>query len=488
MSFFEKIEAIWKNVSIVQRALLIAICLAVVIAGVSLSYWARRPDMRVLYSGLDPEEAAKITDKISDKGIVYKLASGGTTIYAPAQHISQLRLEMAKNGLPESGQKGYGIFDDEKIGISPFVQNINLKRALQDELAKSIQMIDGVGHARIHIVSSDRTLFSSNSSNTSASVVLRMKPGFRLSGSNIAAITHLVAGSVEGLDSQKVTIVDSSGNLLSSESDDISARGAGTVADYRERIEQNYAKKVEDMLLAVLGPGRSTVKVSAIIDMNSINIVKESYAPKGVPLREEIKSGSEAGAASASKSGETLKGSLKKDETILTEFQYDKTVKQEVILPGQIKSLAVAAFVDLYPEDPNSKDLIMAKSDVEDIIKNALGLKDTSSIKVVNARFPRPMASLINQEEAGGLDLVAIAGQASVGIMSICALLVLKMFSGAKKKAATGQLPPGANPAALLEAGGETGQLAMSNQIASALQSNPDQVKQLFANWIEEKE
>src|SRR4030042_3027366 len=155
------------------------------------------------------------SQKISEKGIAYKIGNGGTTIDVPQEEVSQLRLDMAKAGLPESGQKGYGIFDDEKIGISPFVQSVNLKRALQEELAKSIQMIDGVTHVRIHIVSSEQTLFTSDSGKTTVSVVLRLKPGYRLSPVNIAAITHLVSGSVEGLTAENVTIIDSQGRLLS---------------------------------------------------------------------------------------------------------------------------------------------------------------------------------------------------------------------------------------------------------------------------------
>ena len=130
MNFFQQLSAIWQNVSMVQRVLLTAIVMALITVGVLLTHWARRPDMRMLYSNLDPEEAAKITEKIAEKDIAYKLTNGGTTIYAPEKNIAQLRIDMAKDGLPEGGQKGYRIFDNEKIGISPFVQSVNLKRAL----------------------------------------------------------------------------------------------------------------------------------------------------------------------------------------------------------------------------------------------------------------------------------------------------------------------------------------------------------------------
>jgi flagellar M-ring protein FliF len=265
------------------------------------------------------------------------------------------------------------------------------------------------------------------------------------------------------------------------------ARGASTVADYKERVEQNLGAKVEDMLTTVLGPGRATVRVSAVIDMTSVNLVTETYDPTGkVTKKEEIKSNSET----------------KKDETILTEYVVGKKVEQKVALPGEIKSLKVAAVVDLSPDvaaDANQAEAgtevakIMQLADVENLIKNALGLEQTDALTVIDARFYRPLESLVDEEAAGGLDYIAIARQASLGIMAVCALLVLKVFSGSKKKtaaaAAAGQLPQAEGAAGLLPAATEAGgseTLVLRREIAGALQNNPEQVKQLFAGWLEE--
>ncbi len=487
MDFLQKIRLVWQNVGFSQRIVLLAIVITFIVVSVVMTRWAARPEMGLLYSGLDAEEAAKIVEKIAEKGVVYKLANGGTTIYVPRQTVAQLRLDMAKEGLPAGGQKGYGIFDTEKIGISPFVQNVNLNRALQDELAKSIQMIEGVVHARVHIVAPERNLFSSSATPTSSSVVLRLRSGYRLSGTNIAAITHLVAGSVEGLKPENITVVDSQGRLLSSESNQVMGAGVGAVVDYRERVEQGLAGKVEDMLTAVLGPGRASVKVSAELDMNSTSLVMKSYDATGVVVKEEIKEKSKTqnGGSGASAGGKEV------DNTITTNKLFGEKTQTISALPGGIKSLSVAAFVDLYPSDPNEKDLILAEESVVDIIKNALGLKDTGAIKVVNARFSRPVIAEV--EETKKLDIAAIAGQASLGIMAVCALLVLKMFSGAKKKAALmpaagmAQLPAGGTEG-LLTAGVENADPTMlRRQIANSLRNNPEQAKQLFASWIDEK-
>jgi len=501
MNLIEKILAVWQNVSLVHRALLVAVALTLTIVSGLIFHYARKPDMRILYRELSPEEASKITEKISEKDIPYELGNGGTSISVPKEKVYQLRLDMAREGLPANQQGGYAIFDNEKIGISPFVQNVNLQRALQDELAKSIQMIDGVDHARVHIVNTDQKLFASQAAQTSASVVLKLRAGYRLSSFNIAAITHLVAGSVEGLKSDRVTVIDSQGHLLSGESDQGFASGAGTVQDYRERIEQNLSKKVEDMLEAVLGPDRSSVRVSAVIDMNSVSTVTETYQPKGAVSKEEItKSTEPTGTAASSGSDQTVPPTPKKTEEISTEYELGKTVKQETILPGKVVSLKVAAFVDLTADTADANDTsggatakIMQITDVEEIIKNSLGLEDATSIKVVDVKFNRQTETILEQEASSWPRYLAIVRHASLGIMAICALLVFKIFRGAHKKTQTnvaeiGQLTQGSENTNLLPSGvGAQEPVAVRRQIANALQSNPEQVKQLFASWIEEK-
>ena len=501
MSFFQKIAAVWQKVSLVQRALLVAIVLAFVVIGMLLTNWARRPDMRMLYQGLSPEEASKITEKISENNIAYELRGGGTTIYVPKEKVYQLRLDMAREGLATGEQGGFKIFDKEKIGVSPFVQNVNLQRALQEELAKSIQMVDGIVHARVHIVTPEQTLFSSEAGRTTASVVLRLKPGYKVSALNIAAITNLVSGSVEGLATENVTVIDSQGRLLSSKSDQTMASGARTVQDYRERVEQNLSNKAEEMLETVLGPGRASVRVSAVIDMNSVSLITETLDPTGkVTLKEEITSGSETEPGPASETGlPPASGGVKKDETIITEYEVGKITKQEVILPGQIKSLSVAAFVDLSTADANEttsaggSPMIMQLADVEQVIRNAIGLKETDSLKVVNVKFHRPdVASMIEQEPSSWPLIMTIVRHASLGIMAICALLVLRIFRGAKAKAASAAAPAGQ----LTGAEGSTGFLpaeagasesvVLRRQISNALQRNPDQVKQVFSSWLQD--
>ena len=503
MGFLQKLTAVWEKINVVQRALLMAIVLTMGVIGGLLTYWARLPDMTVLFAEINPEDAAKITDKISEKSIPYELRNGGKSIYVPREKVYQLRLDLAKEGLPGGELGGYKLFDNEKIGVSPFVQNVNLKRALQDELAKSIEMIEGVTFARVHIVSSDQSVFNSEAKQTSASVVLKLKPGYKLNESSIAAIANLVAGSVQGLKSENVTIVDSDGRLLSRPGDSLMAAGGSTVQDYRQKVEHGLADKVQQMLETVLGPGRSTVKISAEVNMISVSSVTESYSPTGkVPSKEEIKSNSETEPSTASAEGKTtIPGGVKKDETTTTEYLVGKTVEQKLIVPGSVMSLSVAAVVDLSPAEANAAQgtqnaKIMQIADVEKLIETALGLdlKGRDSLKVVEAKFYHAPVTAGEEIQPKKLDFVAIASHASLGIMAICALLVLKIFTKAKKQASAAemaamqQLPAGTEAAGLLPSAQMAAEpVIVRRQLTEVMRNNPDQARRLFTSWLQEK-
>ena len=495
MDILARINAIWQNISFVQRTILItAVISALLISGL-VAHWVAKPDMRLLYHDLQPDNASKIADKISEKGIPYELRNGGTAIYVPKNSVYQLRLDMAKEGLADSDKGGYKLFDNEKIGVSPFVQNINLKRALEDELAKSIQMIDGIVSARVHIVNSKQKIFDSQSDKTSASVVLKLRGGDKLSGTNISAISNLVAGAIEGLDAKNVTIIDSQGRLLSGQGEQGFASGGGTVQDYKERVEHSLAAKVEDMLTMALGPDRAKVKIDAVVDTTSVSQVTEIYDPaKKVATKEEIKSNSETEAARAAGEGQTAAGGVKKDETTLTEYAVGKTVEQRTEMPGKVLSLSVAAFVDLSAPDANAVAATNAKglqvADVEQIIKNALGLKESDSLKVVDVKFSRPQNQDV-KEPADFSGYIALAKQLSLGLTGICALLVFKIFTKGEKVVQVqpaGQVAGGGAKAAQLPASEGFSQTALRNQLAGALKSNPEQARQVFLKWIEDKE
>jgi flagellar M-ring protein FliF len=225
--------------------------------------------MRLLFGNLGLEESAKITEKISEKDIPYEIRGNGSSIYAPADQIYTLRASLARDGLmPRSGEPGYEIFDNKQLGVSPMVQKMNYNRAIQGELARTIQVFDGVEFARVHIVRPEQTMFVSEGESATASVMLRLKPGYQLNGGTVTAISNLVAGAIEGLQSEHVTVTDSNGRMLSSQSSENGlVSGANNYKDYKSSVEHEMSGNILQSLEAVLGSGRATVIAQATLDM-----------------------------------------------------------------------------------------------------------------------------------------------------------------------------------------------------------------------------
>jgi len=507
MNFLENIMMVWQKLGLVQKTMLLAIVFACVITGVFLTKWAGKPEMRPLYTGISAEDAGKICDKIAEKGIAFELRGTGN-IYVPKEHIYQLNADLAKDGLPGEGSKGYKLFDEGGFATSPFVQDINKTRALQHEIAKSIQMFDSVMHAKVLIVRPEQNVFDSSAQNSTASIMLQLRPGYQISQSTVAAITHMAAGSVEGLSTEGVTIVDSEGRLLSTVSDGTFSSGANTFIDMRERVEQNLADRAERLLETALGPGRSSIVVSAILDMDSEDTLITTY-DKGVAQKEEINTITKLTGGQVDEQGNPIvSGDEEGEEKIVTEMLVPETTKKTKKLAGKILSISVAAVVDLTApavvvEAGEGEDAavtqttqaaatkIMTIEQVENLIFSAIGrdLLKKENLSVVDTPFnrpPMPKEIKVPWHQA----YIGIIKQGSLGFMALCALLALKIFSG-KFKAVAASASPTANPAQI----GGSDTLAstmlpsadMREQISQAFRSDPEQVRELFTSWIEEK-
>lgn len=522
-NFFQTAGAVWRRMGLVQRVMLLTVLLACVGAVAVLVGWVRQPHMALLYAGLEPQEASRIVERVREAGVAYELKDGGTSVYVEADSVYGLRLDLAGQGLPTGGHEGYSILDKESIGTSPFTQRVNYQRAIEGELARTIVLLEGVAGARVHIVQPERKLFRSDDSGASATVVLRLQPGWNLTPGNVAAVVHLVAGSVQDCRPEQVVVVDAAGNLLSGDMGDGIAKGVGTLLDYKTQVEGYLARKAEEMLTLVLGPGRATVKVDAKIETSSVNQTIEKYDPDNkVTKKEEITvkdvrgGGGGGGAAGTAPSGG---GGTTKEETTMMDYALSRTVEETINMPGKILSLSVAAFVDLSGEAPASAAAEGAEgaegeaptpaapkltvADAEEIIRNAVGLTENDTLKVVSVPFQRPTPAAPEPEEeeflANPQFYMELAQHGSLGILVIGALLVLKIFGGTRKKLeseageARAQVGPGGqSPVSLLAGGSEgvaglegpgTGEL--KGRITAALQENPEEVKRLFRAWVE---
>jgi len=492
----QNLRELWQRMGMVQRVMLLAIVLGCAGAAALLVGWARKPHLVMLYSGLSPEDASKVVEKIAERKIAYELTDGGGTIKVPADKVYSLRLTMASQGLPTGGEAGYRILDQEKIGASPFTQRVNYVRAVEGELARTVELLEGVASARVHVVQPESALFAGQKKTGSATVVLRLKPAWKLSPANVAAIVHLVAGSVEGVAPEKVVLVDSRGRLLSGEGGDTVARAAGNWLDYKTQVEEYLARKAEEMLTVVLGANRATVRVHAVIDPNGTTETVETYDPeKRVVSQEEIKSKSSVPPATGA---EAAKATTTKEENTVSTYLVSRTLRQKTDLPGTILSLSVAAFVDLSSKtDPNAPAPKVTVDDVKQIIQKAIGLKSADMLTVVETPFHPPAAPPAAEAgQTGGrftdpAFLLDLARRFSLGLLVIGALLAMKILRKPRKagQAAAGvpALETSGAPAGalLLQGGPEPDGQQLRAQITRALQDNPDEVKRLFLNWIE---
>jgi flagellar M-ring protein FliF len=491
-SISKNLGDVWQRTSLMQRVVLLGILLGGLAAGWFVVDWARRPSLAMLYSRLSPQEASRIVEKLRDAGVAYELKEGGTTIYADEGKIYALRLNMASEGLPAGEQAGYRILDDEKIGASPFTQHVNYIRAVEGELAKSIQVIDGVISARVHVAKPEGSLFIAAKKQASATVVLRVKADRRLSGANVAAIVHLLSGSVEGLSPEKVVVVDAQGSLLSGNESEL-GKGVDNILEYKARVEQYLAQKVEVMLSKVLGAQKVSVEVDAVLETSRLSSTKETYDPTNKVISKEKTRSSSGGAASGPSGGG-------KEEEIESTYMVSKTVDEKTDLPGNIKSISVAAFVDLSaPAKAGAAGAAptqLAVKDIEDMIRSAVGLRPQDTMKVVNVPF---QAAAVQPAEAAQPEgffnkdfLLEIAKRASLGILVIGVLLMLRIFSRPRVKsgAATPALAGAAGSGNLLPGDrGEVDPDRLRVHITRALRENPDEVKRLFLAWVDsEKE
>ncbi|MCH8557578.1 MAG: flagellar M-ring protein FliF [Balneolia bacterium] len=274
-SAVEKFQAFIGPLNPAQRSMFAGLAVVFVVLIGLMFYWALKPDYTLLFGSMQPDIAANVVEQLDAEGVSYRLENGGASIYVHSDKVHELRLRLASSGLIQSDIKGYELFDENALGMTDFMQQVNKKRALEGELARSINSIDQVDFSRIHLVLPERRPFQQTSVAASASVILTMRNGARLSQDQVKGMVSLIAGSVEGLEPDDVVILDQSGNRLTD-----SLRGQGGLAsgsmqlELRETVEAYLTERAQTMLDISLGPGNSLVRVSVEHDFD--RIVRES--------------------------------------------------------------------------------------------------------------------------------------------------------------------------------------------------------------------
>ena len=244
--------------------------LVIIISG-AIFFWAQQDEQVLLFGNLNLDNANSIVQKLDEKNIDYKISDGGNAIYVPSDKVHSLRLELASYGGGNTENKGYELFDTQSLGMTDFMQQVNQKRALEGELSRSINSLTQVRNSRVHLVLQERSPFEESSVEASASVILTLEPGNRLSSNQTSGIASLISGSVEGLSPNSVVILDQLGNRLSDDTDQDAGGDMGSVhMQIKQKTEAYLTDKGQSMLDRVLGAGNSIVRVSVEHDFKKV--------------------------------------------------------------------------------------------------------------------------------------------------------------------------------------------------------------------------
>ena len=391
--------------------------------------WGQTPDYRVLYSNLSDRDGGAIIESLQQMNIPYKFAEGGGALLVASNQVHEARLKLASQGLPKGGNVGFELMENQKFGITQFAEQVNYQRALEGELARSVESIGAVAAARVHLAIPKPSVFVKEQQKPSASVVLSMQSGRLLDSAQVSAIIHLISSSVPEMSAKNVTVVDQNGTLLSASHDGNTNEGLdANQLKYVQQVEQSYIRRIEALLAPMLGANNLRAQVSAAIDFSRTEQTSESYKPNQPPNESTIRSkqsseamngsGLNAGgipgaltnqppvpatapivADAGAPGGEATANSrnvsnLQKESTV--NYEVDRTIRHTVLPVGSIKRLSVAVVVNGNRKVTDAKGKTSTKSltdeekeQIDNLVRDAMGFDQTrgDSLNVQVASF-----------------------------------------------------------------------------------------------------
>ncbi|WP_315704974.1 MULTISPECIES: flagellar basal-body MS-ring/collar protein FliF [unclassified Bradyrhizobium] len=404
------------------------------------------PQMTTLFTDLSMEDSSSIIKDLERQGIQFELRNEGSVILVPKDKVTRLRMKLAEGGLPKGGGVGYEIFDkSDALGTTSFVQNINHLRALEGELARTIRSIDRVQAARVHLVLPERPLFSRETPEPSASIVVRVRGA--LEPAQIRAIRHLVASAVNGLKPQRVSIVDEAGQLLADGSVSDVEQAVGD--ERRTAFEKRLRKQVEDIVSSVVGQGRARVQLSADFDFNRVTQTSDKFDPEGRVLRSS-QTREESSATTESNGQVTVANELPaapgnnngsppppRDQSKKTEetnnYEISRTTTTEVTEAGRVNRISVAVLVDGAYAKNEKGELVYQERNKEELdriaalVRSAIGFdqKRGDQVEVVNLKFAdAPAVPQIN-EPSGILGMLQFTKDDVMYVIELAVMMLL---------------------------------------------------------------
>ena len=358
-----QIKTIMTGLSPAKKITFLFFACAIISGFYFLLVWAGKPEFGYLATNLSSDDAGVILSKLKEKKIRYQISPNGNAILVPEEILHELKMELATMGLPQGAGVGFEIFDNTKLGVTEFAQNINYQRALQGEICRTINSFDAVVNSRVHIVMPSKSLFVEKEEPATASVVIKLRHGAWLSNAQIKGIINLVASSVSGLYPENVAIIDNTGKILTESNERATAiKTSSNQIELQRKIEKNLENRVKTMLDTALGTGKSIVRVSCDIGFIRQEKTEEFYLPENQVIRSEqisntvildnsitpsgipgVESNITPAKMGANKSEENVK-SKKLDKII--NYEIGKTIKHIIEPVGTIERLSVAVMID----------------------------------------------------------------------------------------------------------------------------------------------
>ena len=417
------------------RNLALAIGAALVVAlMVGAWLWSQQPDYRVLFSNYSDRDGGAIVTSLQQMNVPYKFAEGGGAILVPASQVYDARLKLASQGLPKGGSVGFELMENQKLGVSQFLEQVNFQRALEGELARSIQSVGAVQSARVHLALPKASVFVRDQQKPTASVILNLSQGRTLDRGQVSAIVHLVASSVPELSSKSVTVVDQSGNLLSDADKGIGANGLDPAQlKYVQDLQQSIVKRIESIISPLVGPNNVRAEATADIDFSHSEQAAEVYKPNQAANTAAIRSTqtNETGAGAAANAsgvpgalsnqppapatapitgGAAAPGSpaakaadANAHREATTNYEVDKTIRYVQQPMGGVKRISVAVVVN-YKRDVDKAGKVSnralteaEKTQITDLVKEAMGFNKErgDTLNIANSQFagaePQPV-------------------------------------------------------------------------------------------------
>jgi flagellar M-ring protein FliF len=402
-----------KNLPTKVKIIFLSLVVVSIVGMVMLFAWSKSPDYQVLYSNIPESDTGLIIQKLKEMKVPYKVEFGNVLV--PLENIYDLRLQLATQGLPQGGGIGFELFDETSFGTTDFVHKINYRRALQGELARTINSLKEVEQTRVHLSIPEKSLFVREEDKPSASVFIKLKPGKRLTSSQVEGIVHLISSSIDGLVPKNVTIIDNNGQMLTRPDDETIALN-NVQHEYKRNYEKDMESRIINILEPIVGKEKVRAKVNAEIDFTQTESTEEKFDPKGQVIRSEqnnhekeitLGKGGVPGVASNLPDKETQTSSSsqiksdKKTETI--NYEISKITKHVKNSYSDVKRLSCAVIVDgkYISQKDATKPQYTARIDkelqfYEDLVKKAIGysVDRGDEVTVVNMPF-----ETISQEE-----------------------------------------------------------------------------------------